>query len=138
MIAETNNKIDIIIAYKLQNKTENKTQCAFCKKIYATSGSMSRHVNTSCIEKNKIYREKNSYIKKLNQLEKELHFLQVKLNNRRTEQHRQSKIQLQQNEIQEKNRELDKDNEIKYLRVLVDKLLEKKKTKKDTIKCKKQ
>ena len=113
IISDTNNKINTIT----KNKLENKTQCVYCKKIYATKGSMDRHINTSCIEKKSLDTEKINFEENLNCLEKELKILQIKLNNTQIEQQRQHKII-----EQEKERKRDEEN--KELKAMIEKLIE--------------
>ena len=112
-INETNNKIRNIT----KNILENKTQCIYCKKIYATKGSMDRHINNSCVEKKSLDTEKINLEENLNKLEEELKILQIKLNNTQIEQQRQHKVI-----EQEKERKRDEEN--KELKAMIEKLLE--------------
>ena len=103
-LLEINNEID--------NKTEESiklSKCLFCNKIFINKANTIRHINKSCNIKNLLDIKKNKLIEQKNEISVE------KIN-----------INENKNKLIEENKNKDRDNEIKNLKTLIEKLIENK------------
>jgi hypothetical protein len=95
----------------INDSLNTKTNCLFCTKSFKNKGNLNRHINNSCIEKNKLILDQSKLQEELNLLQEEHNILEEK--------------KIEQNKLIENKKQDDLNNEIQSLKENMIKLLEK-------------